>query len=146
MNPQDIDLVQASWARVEPIAPLAAELFYGHLFELDPSVQSLFRGDMQAQGRKLMQMIGAAVGKLDDLGTLLPILQSLGARHGGYGVVDAHYGVVGAALLKTLAQGLGDDFDAPTEAAWTRVYGVIATTMMDASASAGAVRPEPLTA
>jgi len=92
---------------------------------------------MQAQGQKLMQMIGAAVGKLGDLATLVPILQSLGARHGGYGVVDAHYDLVGAALLKTLGQGLGEHFDSTTEAAWTRVYGVMASTMMAASRGAG---------
>ena len=134
MNPQDIDAVQASWAQVEPIAPQAAELFYNNLFELDPTLQSLFRGDMQAQGQKLMQMIGAAVGKLNDLGTLLPILQSLGQRHGVYGVVDSHYELVGTALLKTLGQGLGEAFDDTTRAAWTRVYGVIASTMTSAVA------------
>jgi methyl-accepting chemotaxis protein len=88
---------------------------------------------MEEQGKKLMQMIGAAVGKLNDLATLVPILQNLGQRHAGYGVQDAHYQTVGGALLKTLEQGLGGDFTAEVQAAWTEVYGVIAATMIAAS-------------
>lgn len=135
MNQEDIAKVQASWAQVEPIAPQAAALFYANLFEQDPALQGLFKCNMEEQGRRLMQMIGLAVGKLDDLATLVPVLQSLGLRHAGYGVQDSHYATVGAALLKTLSQGLGDAFDAATREAWTRVYGVIAQTMTAAAAT-----------
>lgn len=136
MNPDDIERVQASWAQVEPIAPQAAALFYANLFEQDPALQGLFKGNMEEQGRRLMQMIGLAVGKLDDLTTLIPVLQSLGLRHAGYGVQDSHYATVGAALLKTLSQGLGEAFDPATRDAWTRVYGVMAHTMTAAAAQA----------
>lgn len=136
MNPEDITRVQHSWAQVEPIAPQAAALFYSNLFHHDPTLQALFKGNMEEQGRRLMQMIGVAVGKLGDLPTLVPVLQSLGLRHAGYGVQDQHYATVGAALLDTLAQGLGESFDAATREAWTRVYGVMAHTMTSAVAAA----------
>ena len=80
-----------------------------------------------------MQMIGAAVGKLGDLDTLVPILQGLGRRHVAYGVQDAHYDTVGAALLLTLSQGLGEGFTPAVRAAWTEVYGVMAKVMKDAA-------------
>lgn len=137
MTPHTITLVQHSWAQVLPIAPQAAALFYGNLFKLDPTLQPLFKGDMAAQGQRLMQMIGAAVRQLDDVGALLPVLQGLGRRHAGYGVKTGHYATVGAALLQTLAQGLGSGFSADVEAAWTEVYGVIAGAMTDAAAQAG---------
>ncbi|MFL6500837.1 MAG: hypothetical protein ACJ8LL_09025, partial [Candidatus Udaeobacter sp.] len=60
-------LVQASFEQVKPIADVAATLFYGCLFELDPRLESLFRGDLEEQGRKLMQMLGLAVKGLDRL-------------------------------------------------------------------------------
>lgn len=129
MAAHTITLVQRSWAQVLPIAPQAATLFYGHLFRLDPTLQSLFKGDMATQGQRLMQMIGVAVGKLDDAQTLLPVLRGLGQRHAGYGVQTRHYATVGAALLQTLADGLGSGFSADVEAAWTEVYGVIAEAM-----------------
>lgn len=132
MNEETIKLVQASWVKVMPIAPQAAELFYNNLFKLDPSLRAMFRGDMQAQGKKLMQMISAAVGKLSDLETLIPILQGLGQRHETYGVKPAHYATVGSALLATLSQGLGDDFTPEVRQAWNQVYGTMTNVMLDA--------------
>ena len=133
MNTDTITLVRQSWAKVVPIAPQAAALFYQNLFAADPALRPLFTGDMTEQGHKLTQMLGAAVGKLDDLDTLVPVLQSLARRHVGYGVQDAHYQTVGAALLKTLEQGLGDDFTPPVREAWAAVYGLVADVMIRAS-------------
>src|SRR5262245_52767766 len=110
MDKQTVLLVQSTWASVAAIAPQAAALFYQNLFEADPGIKPLFKGNMEEQGKKLMQMIGAAVGKLNDLETLVPVLQGLAKRHVGYGVKEAHYDTVGAALLKTLEQGLGKSF------------------------------------
>jgi hemoglobin-like flavoprotein len=133
MDSQTVSLVQSSWKSVEPIAPQAAALFYKNLFEADPQLQPLFRGNMEEQGKKLMQMITAAVNKLTELDTLVPILQNLGKRHGGYGVQDKHYDTVGGTLLKTLEQGLGPAFTPAVKQAWTDVYGVMASVMIAAS-------------
>lgn len=138
MTPQQIALVQSSFAQVAPIAPQAAALFYQNLFDLDPALKPLFKGDMEEQGKKLMQMIATAVNKLDDVPTLVPVLQNLGKRHAGYGVIDDHYATVGTALLTTLGQGLGDAFTPEVREAWATVYGVMAQTMMDAAATAAA--------
>lgn len=133
MHQDTIDLVQGTWKHVEAIAPQAAALFYNNLFAADPSLQALFKGDMTAQGTKLMQMIGVAVNKLDDLGTLVPVLQLLAQRHAGYGVADAHYATVGGALLKTLRQGLGDAYTPAVNQAWVDVYTVMSDVMIDAA-------------
>jgi hemoglobin-like flavoprotein len=133
MTPEQIQLVQGSFAKVAPIADTAAALFYSNLFTADPALKPLFKGNMEEQGKKLMQMIAAAVGKLTDLDTLVPILQNLGKRHVAYGVKPSHYDTVGGALLLTLEQGLGDAFTPDVKAAWTVVYGVMAKTMIDAA-------------
>lgn len=135
MNHETIARVQSSWQKVAAIAPQAAALFYQNLFVADPSLQALFKGNMEDQGKKLMQMIGAAVGKLQDLDSLLPILHGLAVRHVGYGVRNEHYQTVGAALLQTLRQGLGEDFTPEVKQAWTEVYGLIASEMMTAAAA-----------
>ena len=140
MHPQTIHHVQTSWAQVLPIAPQAAAIFYDELFTLDPSLRQLFKGDMQAQGTRLMQMIGAAVGQLKRLDTLVPVLQGLGRRHTGYGVVPKHYDIVGAALLATLSKGLGPAFTADVEAAWAEVYGVMSGVMCGVTSEAGALQ------
>ena len=138
MTPEQTLLVKSSWEKVLPISDQAAELFYGRLFELDPELKSLFKGDMEEQGRKLMRMISTAVAALDRLEAIVPAVQQLGVRHVGYGVRDEHYDTVGAALLWTLQQGLGESFTADMKEAWTSVYGVLAGTMKSAAAEAAA--------
>jgi hemoglobin-like flavoprotein len=134
MNDHTIALVRESFDLIEPIAPQAGALFYANLFEADPSLQRLFNGDAAAQGAKLMQMVALAVARLDQPEVLQPLLRQLGQRHAGYGVQHAHYDTVGAALLKTLYQGLGVAYTPEVEEAWIDVYGVLATTMKEAAA------------
>ncbi len=129
-------LVQESFATIAPIADDAAALFYRRLFEIDPSLRHMFRGDMAEQRRKLMQMLTAAVKGLDRLEQLVPVVEDLGRRHATYGVEDRHYDTVGNALLWTLEKGLGDAFTPETKQAWTTVYGLLATTMKTAAREA----------
>lgn len=133
---EQITLVRDSWAQVVPIADKAAELFYGRLFELNPSLKQMFKGDMVEQGQKLMRMISIAVDNLDNLDNIVPMVQDLGVKHLEYGVKNSDYDTVGSALLWTLGQGLGDAFTVKVMAAWTDVYGLLASTMKDAAREA----------
>lgn len=134
MTPKKIALVQNSFAQVVPILETAAELFYNKLFELDPSVRPLFSGDMKEQGNKLMTMIGVALNGLNNLEAIVPAIENLGARHAGYGVKDEHYDTVAAALLWTLATGLGEAFTEEVKEAWTETYLLLAGVMKKAAA------------
>lgn len=130
--------MRESWQRVLPIKERAAELFYQRLFQLDPGLEPMFRGDMTEQGRKLMAMIGTVVARLDQLGELVPAVQQLGRRHAQYGVEDEHYDTVGTALLSTLRAGLGDDLSCEATEAWAVAYTTLAGVMKQASAEASA--------
>jgi len=133
MTPQEKKLVQESFAKVAPIADQAAALFYQNLFTADPSLKALFKGDMVEQGKKLMKMIATAVNGLDRLDAIVPAVQDLGRRHVKYGVKPEHYDTVGAALIQTLAQGLGPAFTPDVKDAWITVYGILAGTMKAAA-------------
>lgn len=138
MTPQQINDVRTSFALVAPIADQAAGLFYSHLFAADPALRRLFKSDLGDQGQRLMDMIAAAVGLLDQPQRLVPVLRALGARHAGYGVRDSHYDTVGQALLKTLRDGLGEAFTPRVAQAWAAMYAVVAREMQYASQSAAA--------
>lgn len=129
-----VELVQSSFAIIAPIADDAAALFYRRLFEIDPSLEPMFKGEMAEQRRKLMQMLTAAVKGLPRLDRLVPVVEDLGRRHAGYGVADEHYDTVGAALLWTLEKGLGTAFTPEVKEAWVTVYVLLATTMKNAAA------------
>ena len=133
MTPRQIDLVQSSFEEVRPIADTAASLFYRRLFELDPSLRSLFRTNMQEQGRKLMDTLGVIVGHLRWLDRILPGVRALGARHAQYGVKSSDYAVVGQALIDTLQIGLGAGFTAEVAEAWLAAYTLLAKTMQSSN-------------
>lgn len=133
MTPNEIDLVQSSFAKVVPIKNEAANLFYTRLFDVAPEVKSMFSGDMEEQGAKLMMTLAAVVNGLHDLEATLPQVKALAVRHVDYGVKPEHYPVVGSALLWTLSQGLGDEFTSDVEAAWTTAYGTLSSVMIEAA-------------
>ena len=133
LSAKDKQLIQSSFKQVVPIADAAAEIFYAKLFEYDPALKKLFRGDLKKQGQMLMSTLKAAVDGLDDVPALARVLQALAKRHLDYGVKVDDYTPVGNALLYTLHKGLGDGFTPEVRQAWVNVYGIIANVMRSAA-------------
>jgi len=129
MTPRQIELVQQTFARIQPIAGQAALLFYDRLFVLEPELRPLFKSGIEDQGRRLMQAIGTAVHNLARLEDVAPALQALGRRHAGYGVREGHFGLVAVALLWALDRSLGEAFTAEVEEAWIVAYMALAGIM-----------------
>jgi nitric oxide dioxygenase len=134
MTKQQIELVQSSFQLVQPILEPAAMMFYDRLFELDPSLRALFRTPRDEQARKLAQTLAVVVAAIDRPDSIRGAVDALGRRHVGYNVRDEHYATVGAALLWTLEQGLGDAFTPEVRDAWSAVYGWLAYRMQSAAA------------
>ena len=130
MTPDQVKLVQDSFAKVVPISETAAVLFYDRLFEIAPAVKAMFPADMTEQRRKLMMMLAAVVKGLGDLPSILPAASALATRHVGYGAKAEHYPVVGSALLWTLEKGLGDGWTPDVAAAWATAYGTLSGYMI----------------
>ena len=131
MTPEQVTLVQQTFAQVVPVADGAAEAFYGRLFDVAPAVKPLFRGDMTEQRRKLMAMLAVVVRGLSDLPSILPAASALAKRHVDYGARPEHYPVVGAALLWTLERGLGPQWTPEAAAAWTAAYSIVSGFMIE---------------
>jgi hemoglobin-like flavoprotein len=130
MTPDQVKLVQDSFAKVAPISEQAAVLFYDRLFEIAPQVKAMFPDDMTEQRRKLMAMLAAVVSGLGNLESILPAASALATRHVTYGAKAEHYPVVGAALLWTLEQGLGDSWTPELADAWSAAYGTLSGYMI----------------
>jgi hemoglobin-like flavoprotein len=130
MTPDQVKLVQQSFAKVAPISETAAMLFYDRLFEVAPKVKAMFPADMTEQRRKLMATLAAVVNGLGNLESVLPAASALAKRHVSYGARAEHYPVVGAALLWTLEKGLGDGWTPEVAEAWTAAYGTLSGFMI----------------
>ena len=132
MTPQQIALVQESFAKVAPVAGAAVDLFYQRLFELAPDVRPMFAGDLSAQKKKLLDTLTYAVDSLSCPYKLGPELAALGERHADYGAKVEHFTLVGEALLWALQQTLNEEFTQAVADAWEAIYSELAEGMIDA--------------
>jgi hemoglobin-like flavoprotein len=133
MNAEQIELIQSSFEQLAPAAEDMAARFYRRLFELDPTLQPLFQHNIALQGRKFMTMLVVVVRGLDALDRLLPEVESLGRRHVAYGVYDAHYQTVEAALLWAIQDCLAARWTPAIGEAWATAYRLLADTMQRAA-------------
>jgi hemoglobin-like flavoprotein len=118
-----------------PIADTAATLFYDRLSGIDPTTRPLFKAEtLPGQKRRLVTMLNTVVTGLHQPETIVPAAQAFARRHVGYGVVAAQYGSVGAALLWTLGQGLGEAWTPEAEQARTAACTLLAGVMQEAAA------------
>ncbi|WP_245687593.1 globin domain-containing protein [Streptacidiphilus griseoplanus] len=139
-TPADLELVRASLGVLEPVAERATAHFYALLFLNHPELRSLFPAAMDVQRDRLFRALLAAARTAADPAALARQLHPVGRSHRRYGVVAEHYGPFGECLLSALARYCGNRWDARTETAWRRVYGLISRTMREGEAD-GATGP-----
>jgi hemoglobin-like flavoprotein len=124
-----VHLLRRTFVLIEDKPIVAALIFYRRLFDLDPSLRAMFQTDIEEQAVKLMEMLGWSLSRLERLGEVTVALESLGARHVGYGVRDEHYAIVGEALMGMLGEVLGEAFTVEARSAWVALYGMISEAM-----------------
>ncbi|NTS43045.1 hemoglobin [Flavisolibacter sp. BT320] len=136
MKEQQIILVKKSWRIFRQIDPrLVGGVFYEKLFADQPSLRRLFKISLDEQSQQLIDMLSGIVFHLDDLEGLQDDIRALALRHVQYGVKPEHYTAVGAAMLWTLQQGLGQDWNQETAEAWQTCYDLLSATMIGAAYS-----------
>lgn len=128
--PQD-QLIRDSFEVVHEMPEAIAMLFYGRLFNLDPSLRGLFKVDMKTQSKKLMDTLRSVVDSLEHFDRMRPVLRELGRKHAiEYGVKPEHYKLLMDALLWAFAQALQPYFYPETKAAWKAVLEDITKEML----------------
>ena len=139
--PETTALVRQSWAAIVPVRKQVCADFYRHLFAGYPELRPLFKGDMERQTALFVTMMNTVVSALENPDPVIPLIKTVGARHAGYGVLEADYDKFADVLLETFAQALGEDFTPEVRAAWTEVYAHLAGTMKQGAAEDGDRRP-----
>jgi hemoglobin-like flavoprotein len=136
MTAQQAQAVQLSWEYIIMNVDDAGLLFYDRLFQSNPELKPLFKGNMEEQAQKLVDLITFAVSKLNNLGEIVDDVKALGKRHKGYNVTPEHYNMVAVVLLWTLEQGLGNQWTEELKEAWVQVYTTLASVMIGAAQEA----------
>ena len=137
MTNQQLKLVKQSWVLLREVNPaLLGDVFYGRLFSTYPTLRAMFKGPMDSQYQKFVDMLSIIVARLDRPDTVAGQLSQLAQSHEGYGVKPEHYEPVGEALLWTLERGLGNDWNDQVRQAWIVCYESLTQAMLDPSAGA----------
>ncbi|CAE7207530.1 hmp [Symbiodinium microadriaticum] len=130
LTPDETELIRSSFRVVSQDSQQAANRFYRILFERSPHLRHMFLNDMEQQGGMLMSKLGLIVAELQNIPGLVPVLEDLALRHVAYGVKPQHYPLVGDALIRMLAEVLGEDFTPQTRAAWVKAYDDVSRLMI----------------
>ena len=126
--------MRANFGKAAAAGDEAPLWFYSHLFLSHPETRQLFPVSMAHQRDRLFAALGEVVARVDDLDSLVPILQQLGRDHRKFGTVAAHYPAVGASLLATLEH-FDPQWDDQLAADWTAAYQLVAQVMVEAAES-----------
>jgi len=133
MDARKIALVQGSFEKVAAMGVHAAEIFYEELFALDPSLRSMFNGNMRDQHRKLLAVLSIIARSLHAPENFLIDVEKLAVKHLDYGVRLEQYTYFGNALLRTLKSALGPEFTPELCDAWRDAFRMITRVMKDAA-------------
>jgi hemoglobin-like flavoprotein len=142
MTPEQVKIVRLTFAQAMNRKIEVGMIFYERLFAIAPDTKILFKGDIEEQSRKLMDTLAIAIGNLRDTPALVGMLEALAHRHVTYGVREEHYAKVGEALLWTLEKVFGAAFTGEVRNAWATLYGIVAKTMLKATADTMPARQE----
>ncbi|MGJ5815152.1 globin family protein [Paludibaculum fermentans] len=121
MTSRQKSLVQASYAALKPISIEAGVIFFHRLFAVEPSLRYVFCAPVEEQAQKLMRVIAVAVRSLDFMDNSTNTSTPGAGEH----IPDA----VGACLLWTLQQALGEKFTSEVREAWLSLCGLVSSTL-----------------
>jgi len=127
----NVELLEESFEKIKPRAEEFAASFYEKLFTTHPELKPLFaKTDMEKQQKKLISALVLVVENLRSPEALGPVLNALGGRHIGYGVIPKYYRPVGEALLSAFEQYLQQDWTMEVKQAWIDAYAAITALML----------------
>ncbi len=140
MTPEQARVVADSFSLLESRLPELGAAVYDKLFYVAPETRAMFKGDMRAQHRKLVNVIVEFVKIRRRSQHFLPVTGASGGAvvpghnrlrsgHTAAGVKTEHYAMMRKAILASLAAMLGDRFDNKAAEAWGAAFDMLAETM-----------------
>jgi hemoglobin-like flavoprotein len=136
MTPEQVDLIRKSFDAMWPMRRDIADLCYSRFFELASDARDLFPSDMELQRIKLMDMIAAQVGSLDQRALFQSLVTHSGRQHARFGVQPSQYAAMGEALVWSLECKFGASFTPELRESWRALYATVQVEMLRVAAQA----------
>lgn len=136
-----LSLVEASLHRIQSQEALVPLVFYRRLFQLEPRLRTLFHGDLEVQGRALVDAFSKILRLAAEPGAGEAYARALARRHAAYGVRTEHFSLFARAWMETIAELMPRPEEAAALGAWTEFLEVVAR-VMSAEVEAVAVLKE----
>ena len=130
MTPEQVNLITQSFDKMWPIRRNLAVKFYDRFFETTPDARRLFPNDMERLHLKLLDIVAAIVGALDNPALLQSIISHTARHHARFGVSSSQYAAFGKALIWSLEQQFGSAFTTELRQAWIELYETVQTEMI----------------
>lgn len=132
----DVKLMQASWIVLAPNSMALATKFYNDLFDENPGLIHMFKGDMDKQAEKLMYTLGFLITNLERLDEIVKSVEELGRMHAkSYKVQPEHYPIVKNKLIDTIQHFMKEEWTEDHQSAWYKVISLVERTMIRGAAN-----------
>lgn len=134
LDQKTIDIIKSTVPVLKEHGVEITTTFYKNMFANNPEVKPLFNMDKQESGEQpkaLAMTILAAAQNIDNLPAILPVVKRIGEIHCDRQISEGHYPIVGANLLASIKEVLGDAATDEVIDAWGKAYGVIAQIFID---------------
>ncbi|MFJ5230188.1 globin domain-containing protein [Kitasatospora sp. NPDC088391] len=130
-NAEELVLIRAALAAVQPVADRAMAHFHALMFLRHPELRAMFPAAMDDQRERLFRALRRCAGYGEDAAALREYLVPLGRRHRKYGAQSRHYASMEECLVAALGRYAGSGWDERTEAAWRRLLALGAHLMVE---------------
>ena len=107
-------------------------MLYDTLFEIAPSLKTLFARPRPVMAMKFVEMVTMLVSFSDDEMRMTEQINWLGSKHVKYGAKSHHIPIMGQVLLTVLEQAVGDEWTEEMATAWSDLWNASCAKMMTA--------------
>ena len=129
LNDQTIAIVKSTAPILQEHGEMLTKHFYKRMFEHNPEVAPLFNPANQfagSQQRALASAICAYAANIDNLEVLGGAVELIAQKHASLRIKPEHYPIVGANLLASIREVLGEGATDDIINAWGEAYGFLA--------------------
>ena len=133
LTQRTIDVVKSTAPVLQQNGELLTRHFYERMFRENPEVAPLFNRSNQASGNQQRALAGAIcafAANVDQLEVLGAAVETIAQKHAALRILPEHYPIVGANLLASIREVLGEAATDEIINAWAEAYGFLANILI----------------